>query len=418
MMLCSRRSLLRAIALTSLLLAGCGSSEPNFVAVGPSNNPNPAPAYAQRLTPRLQTLMGEMMVPGAVVVVRSPELGDWSAAFVFRDLQKTQAVTIADHFRIGSNTKTMTGTVVLQLVEEGLVDLDDPIGDYIDGVPNGDLITIENLLEMRSGLPNYTMNLYLNQQLDEDRFRVWMPSELLALAFGGDIQPPDTEYEYSNTNTVLLGQLIEELTGQVAEDAIAERIFAPLGLDETSLPLAADNSIAQPHARGYMYSTNVATIESSVLSPADQAAALAGTLLPSDQTFSSHSWTWTAGSAISTAEDLAVYARALVQGGLLGPELQAARLNSMQPSNPAEPAAGAYGWALAEMGPTYGHIGALPGYNSFMGHDPDRDLTVIVFTNLNSSPQGKAPAAQLAMSIIDELYGEPLHPDETADIDP
>lgn len=416
MMLCSRRALLRAIAITSFVLAGCGSSDPNFVATGPAANPGP-PAYVPALQSIVRTRMAEMTVPGAIVLVKSPTMGNWSEAFGYRDLGKTQQITTDDHFRIGSNTKTMTGTVVLQLVEEGLVALKDPIGDYVDGVPNGDLITVENLLMMRSGLPNYTKTLYLNQQLDDNPSRAWLPSELLALAFAGDIINPDTEYEYSNTNTVLLGLLIEDVTGEVAEDVISERIFAPLGLTHTSLPLRDDVSLPLPHPRGYMYSTNVATVDSSVLSPQEQAAALAGTLLPTDQTDANISWTWTAGSGISNVEELGLYARALVRGTYLSPEMHAARMESPIPIDPNAPEKNAYGWGFARMGRAYGHTGSAPGFNSYMGHVPEEDLTVIVFTNLSDSPAGEPPAVKIADEILQSIYRQATGPDDFSEFD-
>lgn len=404
----SSRFLLRTLALTSLLIYGSGASQPAWAEE--SSVPPPLPAYATTMAPRVQPLMEQMLIPGAVVAVRSPECGDWTAAFGYRDLARTQPITVEDHFRIGSNTKTMTGTVVLQLVDEGKVHLEDPISDYVDGVPNGEKITLDLLLRMRSGLTNYTQDLSLNEQLDTNRFRIWTPSELLALAFAGPEAVPNSEYEYCNTNTVLLGKVIEKVLQQPAEEAVTERIFQRLGLAHTLLPLAGNNSIPNPHPRGYMFSTNVATIESSRLSPSDLAAAFAGTLLPSDQTESSPSWTWTAGSGISTVEDLAVYARALGRGQLISDKLQQARLASLTPIDPSKPDGSKYGWGMAKLGPMLGHTGSLPGFNSFMGHDPERDLTVIVLTNLNSTPQGQPPAVKLAVEIMAELYGKQMGP--------
>jgi D-alanyl-D-alanine carboxypeptidase len=82
-------------------------------------------------------------------------------------------VTLADHVRIGSNTKTWTGTVILQLVQEGKLTLDDPVSTYRPDVPNGQHITITQLLDMRSGLYNYTESIELNQTLDTDPTKAW-----------------------------------------------------------------------------------------------------------------------------------------------------------------------------------------------------------------------------------------------------
>ena len=123
--------------------------------VGRCRCSEPGTPYARSLRPKLEALVKEMLVPGAVVVVRSEKLGDWRATFGTQKRGGEQRVAVDDHIRIGSNTKTMTGTVVLQLVQEGKLRLDDPVSKYRRDVPNGETITIEHLLSMRSGLYNY-----------------------------------------------------------------------------------------------------------------------------------------------------------------------------------------------------------------------------------------------------------------------
>ena len=91
-------------------------------------------------------------------LIASPDQGDWTGTFGTGTLGEEAPLTAGDHFRIGSNTKTMTSTVILQLVQEGKLALDDPIGKYIPGVPNGDQITIAKLSEMRSGLYSYSFD--------------------------------------------------------------------------------------------------------------------------------------------------------------------------------------------------------------------------------------------------------------------
>jgi D-alanyl-D-alanine carboxypeptidase len=154
-----------------------------------------------------------------------------------------------------------------------------------------------------------------------------------------------------------------------------------------------------------MYGTNVETIASQVLPEAQQAQARAGTLRPYDQTNINPSWAWTAGAGISTAADLARFVAALVGGGLLAAPLQQQRLASVRPRDPSDPNSPGYGFALAQFGPMYGHTGELPGYNSFMGHDPVRRTTVVTWTNLSAAPDGRAPAIELARTIIGALAG-------------
>jgi D-alanyl-D-alanine carboxypeptidase len=140
-----------------------------------------------------------------------------------------------------------------------------------------------------------------------------------------------------------------------------------------------------------------------VLSPEKQAAARAGTLAPLDVTASNPSWAWSAGAGISTTGDLITYVQALVGGGVLSPALQKTRLDSIRPVDPADPQSAGYGLALARFGPFYGHTGELPGYNTFAGYDPDRKITVVVWASLAPSPDGRAPAVEMARAIIGEL---------------
>jgi Beta-lactamase class C and other penicillin binding proteins len=104
--------------------------------------PSGDPAYAAAVQPELDRLMRELAVTGAAVLVRSPELGDWATTMGTRTWHGTEPVTLADHVRVGSNTKTMTATVILQLVDEGRIGLDDPVSRYRPDVPNGENITI------------------------------------------------------------------------------------------------------------------------------------------------------------------------------------------------------------------------------------------------------------------------------------
>ena len=370
--------------------------------------PSQEPPYARTLRPKLAALVKEMLVPGAVVVVRSEKLGDWTATFGTQKRGGEQRVAVDDHIRIGSNTKTMTGTVVLQLVQEGKLRLDDQVSKYRPDAPNGENITIEHLLSMRSGLYNYTDALELNQSLDATPERAFAPDEMLTFAF---TRPPSFEpgagYEYSNTNFVLLGLIVEKLTGKPLDQVFEERIFEPLGLDDTSLPKRSSNAIPREHPQGYQFGTNVETMDTQVLPPDEQAAANAGALEPIDVTGENPSWAWAAGGAISTADDLARYVKSLVGGGLLNKRSQQQRLDSVRPNDPGNPMSPGYGYAIADLGHLVGHTGELPGFQSVMGYDPQTKLTVIVWTTLAAAPDGRAPATQLTKAILSELSPPP-----------
>jgi D-alanyl-D-alanine carboxypeptidase len=149
----SRRRLGLATALAIIATAcssGGGNSTASTTTSGTASRRTPA--YVGTLRPKLAARIHELLVPGAAVAVRSPDLGDWSTTFGTRTLGGATPVGFGDHVRIGSNTKTVTGTVILQLVQEGKLALDDPVSKYRPDVPNGQNITVTQLLNMRSGL--------------------------------------------------------------------------------------------------------------------------------------------------------------------------------------------------------------------------------------------------------------------------
>jgi D-alanyl-D-alanine carboxypeptidase len=390
------------VALALVLIASSCGAGYRGTASGPGTTVS-ASDLGPTLRPIITEAMRDLAVPGAVVLVRTRG-GDYREAFGTRRVGADDPVQVGDHFRIGSNTKTMTGTVVLQLVQEGRIALSDPLSKYRPDVPGGAGITIAQMLDMRSGLYNYTELESISRTLDDDPTKVWQPEELVAL---GLAQPryfaPGQGFHYSNTNMMLLGPIIEKLTGQKLEDVLQERIFSPLGLRNTLLPPLTSNSIPDPHPQGYLYGTKLSALSTAALPPDQQTAARNGALRPNDVTDVNPSWAWAAGAAISTAEDLATYVKPLVAGGLLDAATQKQRLDSLTPTNPSDPNSAAYGLALARSGPMIGHDGAVPGYQSFMGYDPDSGTTLIVLTNLQKAPDGTQPANEIAKRIIAQL---------------
>ena len=143
---------------------------------------------------RVASMAREMLVPGAVALVRSPA-GEISTTYGTTTVGGRVPVSLADHVRIGSITKTWTGTVILQQAHEGKLSLDDPVSKFRPDVPDGDHITIAELLNMRSGLYNYTETRELNEIGDSNPQKVWNPDELLALAYSHPPYfPPGTDY--------------------------------------------------------------------------------------------------------------------------------------------------------------------------------------------------------------------------------
>ncbi|WP_330456245.1 beta-lactamase family protein [Streptomyces sp. NBC_00820] len=351
----------------------------------------------------------KLMVPGAVVLLRTPQ-GTFRATVGTTERGTAEPPTTADHFRIASNTKTMTSALVLLLAQDGRLSLSDPVSAYVPGVPDGEHITIAELLKMRSGLYNFTDAPELAASLDADPGGVRTPREMLALAFR---HPPDfapgASYEYSNTNYVLLGLVAEKAGGRPLARQFRDRLFAPLGLRGTSLPAPDDRSLPAPFSHGYMYGGSAYALVDRPY-PADvRSAARSGALQPVDYTHQNPSYSAAAGAAVSTADDLAAWIRALVTGKVLNTAFQQKWLNSPQAEDPAAPDGKRYGYGIAfqRFGPNasmYYHGGELPGFNSFIGHDPDNDVTLVIWANLTLTPDGLTTANALLPTVLDQVY--------------
>ena len=351
----------------------------------------------------------ELLVPGAVVLLRTPQ-GDFTAASGTTQLNTKNPPRADTHFRIASNTKTMTAAVIMQLAQESKLGLNDPVSKYVPGVPNGDNITIAQLLEMRSGLYNYTNDPIISATIDTDPAKVWTPAELLAIAFAHPPNfPPGAKYEYNNTNYALLGLVVEKVDGKPLAQAMQDRLFGPLGLQHTLLPASTVNTLPEPSSHGYLYgSSSVALVGEPPYSPEVQAAARAGTLLPKDYTGVNHSNAAAAGGVISTAYDLATWIKALVAGRVLDPAYQRRWLDSLKPEDPSKPEGQKYGYGIAQLswGPNtiYFHGGETPGYNSKISYDPANDMTLIVWTNLPVSLDEQQTANTLWVKVLDHIY--------------
>src|SRR6266513_1884210 len=201
----------------------------------------------------VDTTAKELLIPGAVVLLRTPQ-GDFTAASGTTQLNTKNPPRADTHFRIASNTKTMTAAVIMQLAQESKLGLNDPVSKYVPSVPNGDNITIAQLLEMRSGLYNYTNDPIISATIDTDPAKVWTPAELLAIAFAHPPNfPPGAKYEYVNTNYALLGLVAEKVVGNSLAQAMQDRLFGTLGLQHTLLPASNVSTIHEPFSHGYLY---------------------------------------------------------------------------------------------------------------------------------------------------------------------
>jgi D-alanyl-D-alanine carboxypeptidase len=388
----------------ALLIAGTSPAQTSSPPAGSALEPIDRAA--------LQTVVDkaarELLVPGAVVLLRTPR-GDVTVRHGTTQLGHQTPPSADTQFRIASNTKTMTAAVIVQLAQEGKLGLDDPVSKYVPNVPNGEHITIAQLLEMRSGLHEYTDAPELVASADRDQARVWTPKELLALAFA---HPPDfapgSAYAYVNTNYVLLGLIVERVDGRPLARSLHDRLFGPLGMRHTALPSSAGNTIPAPSSHGYLYGSAAFALTDTPYPPDIQAAARAGTLLPTDFTGVNHSFAAAAGGVISTADDLATWIRALMTGRVFDAAYQRRWLDSLRPVDPSKPDGQQYGYGISQLrwGPNaiYFHGGETPGFNSFMGYDPTNQVTLVIWTNLTVSLDGQPTANTLMLKVLDQVY--------------
>ncbi len=363
MMLMIRRAL-AASALAVVFGTACGSNTVE----------QPFPAG---LDDAVTAAMKTAKVPGALVGVWSPD-GDYVKAFGVADITTARPMDTGLFSRIGSVTKTFTATALLQLVKAGKVGLDDPISHYVDGVPGGQNITVRQLASMRSGLPEYADDEGFQAAVAADPQRTVTPQELLAWAYRQPVGfPPGTDFEYSNTNYILLGLLIEKVAGQPLGTFLEENIFRPLAMDRSSFP--AGTQFPAPHPLGYT-------------EPIDDGGA------PVDASTWTASFTWAAGAAVSTLDDMRTWLPALANGTLLTPELQRERLRS-EPGREG-PAGFAYGMGIFTLAGWVGHNGSVPGYQTVAMYLPEREISLVVMINTDITlPGGRDPSGVVAEAV-------------------
>ena len=184
----------------------------------PKNLNTLLPIDAVAMQGTVERLAKEMLVPGAVVILRTPN-GDFATTYGVTTYRGTVPTGFEQHVRVGSNTKTWTGTVILQQIQEGRLALNDPVSKYRPDVPNGGNITIEQLLAMRSGLYNYTTTLELNKTLDERPTKAWAQAELLALAYKHKADfAPGTAFDFARVAQ-------QHVPGAAAHGADAEEAY-------------------------------------------------------------------------------------------------------------------------------------------------------------------------------------------------
>ena len=329
---------------------------------------------------------GNTPVPGAVVAIWAPGKGTFVKGVGDSNIAPKTPMALDDKFRIGSNTKTFVITVLLQLVDEKKLSLDDPVSKFGIGVkiPNGENITVRQLCQMRSGL----LDAYSAPQYDKVEFTVktiFTPQQIIATAVANPpLFAPGAKWNYSNTNYLILGLIVETVTHHTIEDEISSRLLLPLGLHHTTFP-TENPDMPLPFTHGYGLDPKKDWTDVTVqLSP---------------------SISWAAGAMISDLADMKKWVKAYVTGANNSAVTQKERLDCL----PIGAHGLSFGLGIGCSGGWYGYTGGIPGYNTGAYYFPAQGATIVAFVN----SQQETPAPGVANAIVRDIT-QILYPNNVA----
>jgi D-alanyl-D-alanine carboxypeptidase len=415
----SRRSIghrLLSALLVASAVAGCGTSvasptpSPTPVPTPtssptpvPTPTPTPAPtiypvptsslvapsAPALRLTKAsaaaLQSTLNGLRIgggfPGASAAVIFPDGSLWSGVSGLAILSPATRLSTGTLFSVGSISKTFVSAVIIRLVRDGKLALDDPLGQYVPSFPNAANITIRQLLDHTSGIRD--LFYYLDRAILANRAAVYTTNQVLA-TIKKPLFDPGKGYSYSNTNYILLGKVIEAVTGKSVAENVRSDFLEPLGLKHTFLQ--TEEKVVGAKAHGYKAPTSA---------PVDQSA---GPMIPFTSEVTA---VGVAGAFVSTPSDLAIWARALYSGDVLDPA-SLAWIVDVSPTAPYKPRYPyGYGFEHTTVGGhvAWGHRGYLDGFWSEMCYLPDYDVTIVILINADWADP-VAAASALATTLI------------------
>jgi D-alanyl-D-alanine carboxypeptidase len=349
---------LSAVALVTVLAAGCMFTDPYGAGTAAGDT---------RIQQLLDRWRERAEVPAVTLAVTDGSGDRYVAASGTAESGGNVASVAADaQFRIASITKMFVATVVLQLVEEGRLELDRPVIEYLPDFEHDRRITVRQLLNHTSGIPDYGRTNEFNEGLIADRDRRWTTHEVLALVEG--VRPdfaPGADYLYSNTGYILLGHVVETVTGSTWAAEVRRRILEPLRLTHTFV--AGTEPVPGGVLPGYIDVDMDGDVEN--VETGGPWASLETT-------------EGAAGAMVSTAGDLAAFAQALFGGHVLRP----ATLQEMVVSGPHHPRNSNYGLGVEISRPdyrltTWGHGGFTLGFISVLWYLPQHDLVVAVLAN-------------------------------------
>ena len=327
---------------------------------------------AAQLQAAIDQALIDKRIPGASVAIRQGDIR-WTSNSGLADVANGVAPTADTYFGYRSITKSFVTTVIMQLAEEGRIGLDDPVGHYVDGVPGGDVMTIRQLAQMRSGLFNYTESAAFAAQFGVDPSKAWTARELLAFAFAEPLQfTPGGSYQYSNSNTILLGEVITAATGNDWSDEVSRRLTGPLGL--SSVINQGAGAMPTPNAVGYIDVNDGTGPESLAMFNATGAGA--------------------SGALVGVIADAERWGKAVGTGELLSKRDFVERLKSFGSTtpDPLSPEYDSYGFGMGEISGYIGHTGNGLGFEALVMYDRANDRTITILINASNPDDPDAPA--------------------------
>ncbi len=329
-----------------------------WVASGPALAAGPPPGYARAAEAVVRAYADPGVFAGAVLVAQDGK-PVFRKAFGLANREWDVANTPQTRFRLGSITKQFTAVAILQLAEQGKLSIDDPISKYYPEAPAAWApITLKHLLTHTSGIPSYTaIPAFFAQKARLDL----TPDGIVALTRDKPLEfTPGSKYAYDNTGYVLLGYVIEKVSGQTYAAYLHDQIFAPLGMKDSGYDVSA--TVLAGRAAGYSMAGGTAR----------NADYLAMTL------------PYAAGSLYSTVDDLLVWDQALHAGKVIGPASVAAMFTDYGFK---------YGFgqgvSVQNGHRTWSHSGGINGFSTMLTHLPDDGVTVVVLSNIEQAPSGR-----------------------------
>lgn len=328
--------------------------------------------------------MQQARIPGVMVRITGPK-GSYKKTYGVSDIATNAPLAFDDHVRIASITKTFTATAVLRQVQRGRLALSDTLDRWVKGIPNGGRITVRELLAMRSGIYDFTADASFNKQFAANPRMSFKPADIIPIIRRHKpLFAPGARTQYADSNYVLLGVILERVTGHSVESVITHDVIDRARLRRTSFPKTA--AMPRPFSRGYYAGPD-------------------GDGSIRDYTAVNPAVAWTAGAMISTVGDMRRWGKVLATGTLLSRKLQRERLKLGTIPNQGGPPVG-YGLGILRFGDWLGHDGAIFGFSTVTFFERSTGAQIVAAANLSSN--SSTPTLQIFGEIAQRLYPESL----------